>query len=1050
MRSLIRFSLHNKFALFFVTLLVTAAGLYAGASMKQETLPNMEMPVLTLTTVLPGAAPQAVADQITAPLEQRLRGLSDIDTFSSTSMENVSSILVQYRYGQDMAKAKADLQDAIAQVTLPDSAQPVKIGSFSLNEFPVISLSLTGDDRKVDELTRIVDGNLRPALESIAGVGTVSISGQQLQEVQIRPDTARLQANGVTVDTIRSVLQNSAVTMPLGLFELEGAEKTLVVDGGIHTLEQLRSLALPLAGGAAGPGGGPGAIGAAPAPGTAAGIAAPAALPTVRLADVAAVDLVTRSESISRTNGKPSIGIQVTKTSGANTVDVVNSVKAEVSRLEKEQPGIQTLILLDQGKPIEESVHTMLSKALFGALFAIIVIMLFLRNLRTTLISIVSIPLSLVIALLLLQRLGITLNIMTLGAMTVAIGRVVDDSIVVIENNYRRMRLSFEKLSGEKLVIAATREMFMPIFSSTLVTIAVFLPLGLVTGPIGQMFLPFALTMVFALLASLLVSITVVPALTHVLFRRRLGSLQDRNHEERTGFLARSYRGMLSWALDHKWITSTVAVLLLLGSLALAGVVGFSFLPEEEQKFALVTYNPGPGRTAANTEQTAAAAEKLILARQGVMDLQYSIGGNDPMSGGAASDRSARFQVFYANDFANFAEEKKALLETLQTVDPSGSWEESDYGGGVGGNKLRLNVYGQQESDIRQAVESIQDTIRQDAGFTKVGSSLTRTYEQLTFVLNQPKLASFGLTSGQIAMQLTPMRARTALAAISDNGRDVPVYMEAQGPAYGSLSDIQKQPIGSPVAPGALLQDVSEVRKGVTASGVTRKNGKLYAEVTATITAKDVGKASAAVQSRIAALSLPASVTIDYGGVTQQMNETFRQLGLAIAAAVAIVYLLLVLTFGGAVTPFVILFSLPFAVIGALVALFVAGETISASAMMGALMLIGIVVTNAIVLIDRVLHMEKEGVSTREALLEAAETRLRPILMTALATIGALLPLALGFESGGSGTLISKGLGVTVIGGLISSTLLTLLIVPIVYELLARPSRRSRTKSRSG
>ncbi|KIL37141.1 Swarming motility protein SwrC, partial [Gordoniibacillus kamchatkensis] len=249
MRSLIRFSLHNKFAVLILTLIVAAGGMYAGMQMREETIPNLDVPILTVTTVIPGTAPQAVADQVTIPLEQRIKALPDVDQLNSTSQENVSSIVVQYRYGQDMAKAKADLQEAVSSVKLPQEAQPAKISAVSLNDFPVVTLSMSGDNVSLADMTRLVETDLRPALESIPGVGTVTISGQQLQEVQVRPDAAKLRAYGLSADTVRSAIQSGAVTVPLGLFEIDATEKTIVLDGGVHTLEQLRSLAIPLSAG---------------------------------------------------------------------------------------------------------------------------------------------------------------------------------------------------------------------------------------------------------------------------------------------------------------------------------------------------------------------------------------------------------------------------------------------------------------------------------------------------------------------------------------------------------------------------------------------------------------------------------------------------------------------------------------------------------------------------------------------------------------------------------------------------------------------------------
>jgi HAE1 family hydrophobic/amphiphilic exporter-1 len=580
--------------------------------------------------------------------------------------------------------------------------------------------------------------------------------------------------------------------------------------------------------------------------------------------------------------------------------------------------------------------------------------------------------------------------------------------------------------------------MFIPILSSTLVTIAVFVPLGTVSGPIGQMFMPFALTMVYALLASLLVAVTVVPAMAHFMFRRR--SRRRRRHEDKPGAIARFYRRALNGALNHKALTSLAAVILLAASLGLAGVVGVSFLPEEEQKYAMITYSPGPGKRIADVEAAALEAEKLILNRDGVANLQYSVGGQNPMSFG--TNKSALFYVQYEKETKQFKQVKEALIAELQKLDAAGKWSEMDFaGGGFGGNKLSLSVYGDSLEQIKPAVDRIQDELRKEGAFEKIESSLSRTYEQYSIVADQQKLGKLGMTAGQIAMKLSPVRERPVLTEVAVDNKPYSVFETIEQKQFATIADVENMTIPSPLGFEVPVKEIATIQKGTSPNTITHKDGRLYVEVTANIVAKDVGQASTDAQSRIGALGLPEGIQVDYGGVTEQINETFTQLGMAMAAAIAIVYLLLVITFGGALTPFAILFSLPFTIIGGLVALYLAGETISASAMMGALMLIGIVVTNAIVLLDRVLHMERDGMRTREALLEAGSTRLRPILMTALATVGALLPLALGFEST-SGSLISKGLGVTVIGGLISSTILTLFIVPIVYEFLANFRRR--------
>lgn len=1042
MRSIIGFSLKNKFAVWMITIIVLVAGLYSGVNMKQESLPNLSFPFLSVTTVMPGAAPQGVIEQVTAPLEQRLQSVENVKNVTSTSMSNVSSINLEFDFGQNMDKAMSDVREAIAATKLPEGAQTPTISKFSMNTFPVMSLSASGGS--LEELTKTVTDVVQPALEDIPGVASVQISGQVVKQAKLTFDQAKLAQYGLTEASVEQMIQASAVEVPLGIFTLGKTEKSILVDGRVATLDDLRNLAIPAVPASAGAGqgapgqgaaGGAGAAAGAGAAGTGNGAAGAAAagIPTVKLGELATVELVGESESVSRTNGQDSIGIQIVKSNDANTVDVVNAVKDKAEELKADHPELTLTTLLDQGKPIEKSVETMLSKALFGALFAVIIILLFLRNIRTTLISILSIPLSLIIGVLLLKQFDISLNIMTLGAMTVAIGRVVDDSIVVIENIYRRMSLSGEKLRGKELVREATREMFLPIMSSTIVTIAVFLPLGTVSGMVGQLFLPFALTIVFALLASLLVAITVVPMLAHTLFKNGVKPGKGHDHEDKPGKMAMGYRRILSAALRHKVITVLISVVILVASLFLIPVIGASFLPEEEEKYTMITYSPEPGALLTDVEQRALKAEEQLRQDSDITNMQYSIGGSNPLSPGPS--KGGLFYLQFKNETKHFADKKEKIIADLQKLVPEGTWSEMDFSGGVGGSKFSMSIYGDDLDSISTAADQVADLMKQDSSFKKVDTSLSKTYEQYTLAANQEKLSKYGLTAGQVAMALMPQQQSKALAQIVDGGKKYDVFVEKESATYGSIDDIGNVKLQSPLGVQVPIKDVVDVKEGTAPSSIARENGRLVATVSAEITASDVAKASSGLQDKVDKLKLPEGVEVSYGGVTEQINETFTQLGLAMAAAIAIVYLVLVLTFGGGLAPFAIMFSLPFAIIGGLVALWLTGETLSVSALMGALMLIGIVVTNAIVLIDRVIHKEQEGLSTRDAILEAAGTRLRPILMTALATIGALLPLAFGFESAG---IISKGLGVTVIGGLVSSTLLTLLIVPIAYETLMK------------
>ncbi|ABS24137.1 efflux RND transporter permease subunit [Bacillus cytotoxicus] len=1032
MNKIINFSLKNKFAVWLLTIIVTTAGIYSGLNMKLETIPDITTPVVTVTTVYPGATPQEVADKISKPMEEQLQNLNGVNVVSSSSYQNASSIQVEYDFDKNMEKAETEVKEAIANVKLPEGVKDPKVSRVNFNAFPVIALSVASKDEPLATLTEKVEKSIVPALKGLDGVASVQISGQQVDEVQLVFKKDKMKELGLSEDTVKNIIKGSDVSLPLGLYTFKDSEKSVVVDGNITTVQALKEMKIPTISAASNQSG-PGATSSpqteAPQmnPGMTAGI------PTVNLEEIADVKEVGKAESISRTNGKEAIGIQVVKATDANTVDVVNAVKDKVKDIEKKYKDLEIISTFDQGTPIEKSVDTMLSKAIFGAIFAIIIIMLFLRNIRTTLISVVSIPLSLLIAILVLKQMDITLNIMTLGAMTVAIGRVVDDSIVVIENIYRRMSLPEEPLRGKDLIRVATKEMFIPIMSSTIVTIAVFLPLGLVKGMIGEMFLPFALTIVFALLASLLVAITIVPMLAHSLFKKESMREKEVHHKEKPSKLANGYKRVLNWALNHKIITSSIAVLLLVGSLALVPVIGVSFLPDEEEKMMIATYNPDPGQTLEDVKAIATKAETHFQNKKDVKTIQFSLGGENPMSPGKTNQ--AMFFVQYDNDIKNFEKEKEQVMKDLQKMTGKGEWKSQDFGASGGSNEIKLYVYGDRLEDIKPVVKDIQNIMKKEKDLKDIDSSLSKTYAEYTLVADQQKLSKMGLTAAQVGMELSNQHDRPVLTTIKKDGKDINVYVEADKHDYEAIDDLTNRKVKTPLGNEVAVKDVMTVKEGETSNTVTHRDGRIYASVNAKITSDDVSKASAALQKEIDKMDLPSGVEVSMGGVTKDIQESFTQLGLAMLAAIAIVYFVLVVTFGGALAPFAILFSLPFTIIGALVALLISGETLSVSAMIGALMLIGIVVTNAIVLIDRVIHKEQEGLSTREALLEAGSTRLRPILMTAIATIGALIPLALGFEGSG---LISKGLGVTVIGGLTSSTLLTLLIVPIVYEVLSK------------
>ena len=1021
MKGLVNFVLGNKLAVWLLTIIITVSGIYSGTRMNMETIPNISIPYLTVMDVYPGATPEKVMEEVSMPIEKLVENLEDVKAVYSNSYSNMANVQLEYEYGTDMDEAKRALQSALDNITLPDGAQEPTITAISMNMMPVVALSVSSTEEDITELTSTVEEIILPKIEKIDGVASATITGQHIEEVDLTYDKEKMEQLDLTEDTVKDMIQASNLAVSLGLYEFEEGEQAVAIDGKFMTEKELKDMLIPVTPSEQNPS------------------------PFVKLSDIATIEVVGKVESVSRTNGEDAIAIQIVKGQQANTVDVVNSVKDLIKDEQKNIDGLVIDVSLDQGAPIEESVFTMIEKAVFGCLIAVLIILLFLRDFKSTIISIISIPVSIFMALMLLNWMDITLNIMTLGAITVAIGRVIDDSIVVVENIYRRLHLKEEKLTGRALIREATIEMFKPILSSTLVTVAVFAPLMFVGGMVGELFRPFALTMAFSLGASLLVAITIVPALSHFIFKKKLyGEKTESNHKE-AGKLANWYKGILEKALNHKIITSLIAVVLLAGSVALTPLIGFSFLGSEEEKTMYITYTPETGELKDETLKNVTEVEEKMLERKDIDIVQLSI--NETADAQSAmmgmGSGGALMYLIFDEDMKNFPEVRDEIEDYITNIDQSGEWKTQDFTSmGMSTNEVSYTFYSEDLDKLNESVKKVEDILKENDGLEDVTTTAEDAYVEYTFKVNQDELLQYGLTAGQLLMMLSPDNTKDVLTTIEKDGEALDVIVQQEKSAQPkSIDEMLDMEIPTALGNTMPLSELVEVEEGTTLNTLSRSKGEYYATVSGKILGDDVSKVTNEVDKEIDKIDLPKGVTMGVAGVAADMNETFTQLGVAMIAAVAIVYFILVVTFREGVAPFSILFSLPFAVIGSFVGLYLSGQTISVSVMMGLLMLIGIVVTNAIVLVDRIIHMERDGMNMRDAILEAGSTRLRPILMTAIATIGALVPLAVG--SGGSG-LISKDLGITVIGGLISSTLLTLVIVPIVYEVLSKVFKKNR------
>ncbi|MEX3447383.1 efflux RND transporter permease subunit [Staphylococcus warneri] len=1038
-KKLLQFSLGNKFAIFLMVLLVILGGVYASAKLKLELLPDVENPMISVQTTMPGATPQTTQDEISSKIDSQVRSMAYVKSVKTESIQNASIVTVEYNNDTDMDKAEEQLKKEIDKIKFKDGVSDPELTRNSMDAFPIIAYSLTDKDNDLKSVTKKLNQQLISKLQTIDGVQNAQLNGQTNREVTLKFKQKELDSKGVTADDVENYLKTATRETPLGLFQFGDTDKSIVVDGQFTSVDAFKNLKIPatIAGqgqssesGSADNQDSESLMPSEPSSASSSKQGSSSSMPSFKLKDVADISVGDERTSISKTNGKDAVNLQITKAQDANTVQVAKDVQKKVDEFEKNNSEMKAIKTMDTAKPIEDSLYTMIEKAALGTIVAIVVILLFLRNIRTTAISIVSIPMSILIALVALKLSNVSLNILTLGALTVAIGRVIDDSIVVVENIYRRLSDRNEQLKGDSLIVSATTEVFKPILSSTLVTIIVFLPLAFVSGSVGEMFRPFALAITFSLLASLLVSITVVPALGSTLFRK---GIQTKPQKQAQGVISTGYKKLLNWSLNHKWIVIIISIVLLVGSIGLgAAKLGTSYISSGDNKFMALTYTPKPGETEKSVLEHGEQVQKYLKTKNKVKTVQYSVGGPTP-SDPTGSTNSMALMVDYDKDTPNFEEEPDKVLKHVDSFKHPGQWKNQDLGTGAGNDSIEVTVQGPSTDAIKGTVHKIESTMKDVKGINNVKSDLSETYQQYEVKVDQNKAADNGISASQLAMNLNENLPEKTVTTVKENGKKIDVKVKQNKQTDWSQSKLENIKLKKPTGGTIKLSEIAKLEKSSTPSKLTQEDGDYSTTVSGKITNSDVGGTSQKVMSKVNKMDKPHGVKVNVGGATDDINSAMSQLAIAMLAAIIIVYLILVITFKGGLAPFTILFSLPFTVIGVVLSLVITGETISVPSLIGMLMLIGIVVTNAIVLIDRVINNEKSGMDMKSALIEAGGTRIRPILMTAIATIGALVPLLFGEDSS---ILISKGMAATVIGGLISSTILTLIVVPVIYEIL--------------
>ncbi|HEX8598046.1 MAG TPA: efflux RND transporter permease subunit [Chloroflexia bacterium] len=1062
---LTRFSLRKAPIIFMVMALVVFGGWTATQQLKSELLPNIDLPVLSVVTIYPGAAPDDVRRDVTEPVEKVLAGSANLKSVSSTSSDSVSFVTAQYEYGTNMEKTQQTIQEAVNRQTFPAQVQRPNVGRFNFQDIPVVAFTINtqaGGEDALANLRREVEDKIVPELKAINGVNSVTVAGGGEKQVIITFDAAKLRENGLTASQITGILQANNISFPTGQVVDNGQSIPVRVTNQFNAVEDLRELvvrpAIPAqqgagaAGGQQGQQGAGGQAGGQQGAGGAAGQTQPAQptepIPAVTLGEVATVELANAAgDTISRSNGQPSLSVVVYKTQNVNTIQVADAVNARMDEAIKALPGSEKAILVDQSTFIKESLDGLIREGVLGAVLAIIVILIFLTNIRSTLITAVSIPLSILIALILLNALNISLNIMSLAGLAVAIGRVVDDSIVVLENIYRH---HFQE--GESLRDAAyngTKEVATAITSSTITTVCVFLPLGFIAGLVSEFFRSFAVAVSVSLLASLLVALTVIPVLAVILLKtgraKDPGKAAAAPTEARETWVQRLYTPTIKFALRNgwtKWGTIAVALLLFVGSMAIPafGLLGTSFINVGSDKVLNVAVNLAPGSDIQTTSDVAETIEAELQKLEQVENYQVNIGSNaEAASTGfvaLGSNSTANFTVNYDRevDINAEAEHVRGLLDTLAPGSKIESYNVTPgVGGGFNSSAFAAVVSGSNYDEVLKASDSLVTRLKAIPDLVNVTSDAARAKPEIRVQVDPAKALEHGTTAAQIAQQVRNLLTSQDVTSITIDGRLYHVEATYDQATLNDIEAIRGILVGT--ANPVPLSEVAEVTRGDGPVSITRVDQERAVTVRGTINSDSTSGVTGEAQNAIDAVKadVGGDLSITLGGVSQQQSESFEQMGVALVVAIILVYMVMVLTFGSLSTPFIIMFSLPLAAIGSIVALFATDRPLGISALIGVLMLVGIVVTNAIVLLDLVEQLKHRGMSTYDALVQGGRTRVRPIIMTAVATMIALMPLVLGFSEG---SIIAAELGTVVVGGLFTSTLLTLIVVPVAYSLL--------------
>ncbi|UFJ39340.1 efflux RND transporter permease subunit [Brevibacillus humidisoli] len=1029
------FSIKRPVTILMVCVALILFGFVSLPRLAVELYPELNLPVAVVVTSVDGAAPAEVENLVTKPIEEAVGTTANVSKLMSNSAEGASQVIIQFDWGTDMDQALLDVRDKVDLVkgALPDSANAPRILKLDPNSMPIFTLALSGEEDIV-KLKSVADDVIKPRLERVEGVASVGVSGGRDRVIEIVLDPNKTAAYGITIDQVQQALSSTNVSGTAGSVRKGDGKLNIRVEGEYGTVQAIGNTPIRVASGS---------------------------IPLKNIAEIN--DTYKEVTQKATLDGQPSVGLNITKASGGNTVEVADEVNKALQELKAELPeNMKLTTIMDASVFIKDSIYTVAEHALVGGLFSIVILLLFLNSFRSMLIVAIVIPISVITTFCLMYFTGQTINMISLGGLTLGLGSLVDFAVVILENVYRLRQEGKSMLEAAKL---GSQEVGTAVMASALAQISVFLPIVFVEGLASELFGPMALAVVYSHVAALFVSLALVPMLSS----RWLKRVPDESIYE-AGYrglnpiiwfnvwfskVSRLYGRMLRWSLSHRKTVIGGTIVLFIGAIALTPMVGAEFIPGMDQGKISVSIKTPNGTVLSETEKVVQQAEAIVKEVPELEQLYISMGSSGgPAIVANAMSNQAQLELTLVDKEARTRETVDVVEDLRQQLSNIAGAEitvsEVDQSGTSSGSPVSISLRGDDLDVLKDISSVVMEEIKSVPGMRNVSSSLEETQVEYQVEIDADQASHYGLSTSQILSNVRTVFQGQTVTRYRTGEDEIDVVVKMPETFQEDISFLNQLRITTASGAQVPLSSVATITEEAVPQMISRTDQAREVSITGDTVGRDLNSITMEIRAKLDQLSLPDGYIVEMGGDAQEMAESFSSLGLAIILSIALVYMVMASQFESLFSPFIIMFSIPPTLIGVVVGLLLTGNPLSVPALIGYILLIGIVVNNAIVLIDYVNTLRKRGEERNEAILQAGPLRLRPILMTTLTTVLAIMPLAFG---GGSGNESMAPMAIVVIFGLSFSTLITLFLIPVVYTLFddwGRKIRGFRFRKRRG